>query len=65
METILTAYFIIAGISAFSTAVWLLTAEGIEGIDNFWDWVIYNLFWIFQPTKALCKFIRNLFKDAT
>lgn len=53
-------YFSIAGISAFVTTLWLFD-NGIEEIDTFWDWVVYNVFWIVQPIKAVIKFTKNLF----
>jgi hypothetical protein len=59
IQTILYIYLSVAGIHLFATGLCLLE-EGIEGIDNFWDWVIYNVFWIIHPIRALIKFIKNI-----
>lgn len=59
IELLLLFYSIIAGISALVTAVYTWDYE-IKGIDNFWDWTIYNIFWIVQPIKAIIKFFRNI-----
>lgn len=56
MEIILQTYLIISAILAFATALFMIENK-IEGIDSFWDWIIYNLFWIFQPIKAIIKFL--------
>lgn len=59
MEIIIYIYLIISGIHAFVTFLYLLDKE-IKGVDNFWDWVIYNIFWIVQPIKAIIKFFKNI-----
>ena len=56
LEIILTVYFSISGINLFATACWLMDDGDIEGVDGFWDWVIYSLLWIVQPIKAIIKF---------
>lgn len=61
MENMITIYLVIASGSAGVTALCLLETD-IDGIDNFWDWVIYNLLWIVQPIKALIKFITRIWK---
>lgn len=61
IDTILTIYFLIAGISLFGTFFWLLM-EDIDGIDNYWDWFVYSLFWIIQPIKSMVKLIKNIIK---
>lgn len=60
IETILIIYFSIAGISLFATALWMAEDNSIKGIDCFWDWIIYNLFWIILPIKAIVKLIKNI-----
>jgi hypothetical protein len=60
IETILIIYFSIAGISLFGTFFWLIGGEDIEGMDNYWDWIVYNLFWIIQPIKSIIKLFKNL-----
>lgn len=62
IETILIIYFSIAGISLFCTFLWLINGEDIEGVDNYWDWFVYNLFWIIQPIKSMVKLIKNIIK---
>lgn len=52
-------YFIIAFISAIVTTILICIEIKIEGIDNVWDWIIYNLFWIVHLIKAAVKFIIN------
>ena len=56
MNNIIQVYFIIAGIQAFCTAAYLLD-EPIDGIDNFWDWVWYNILWIIPSLKSAFKII--------
>lgn len=56
IEPIILIYSMIAGISAFASGLYLLEQE-IEGIDGFWDWVIWNTLWIIQP---IIKFFRNI-----
>lgn len=53
-------YFGIAAISAFATGLYLIE-NSIDEIATFWDWVVYNVFWIVQPIKAVIKFTKNLF----
>ena len=53
-------YFIIAFFSAVITAVYSFE-DSIDGVDSFWDWVVYNVFWIVQPIKSVIKFTKNLF----
>lgn len=61
LETILIVYCSIAGICAFVLAVSALTGEGMpDGIDNLWDFVVYNVLWIVQPIKAIFKFFKNI-----
>ncbi len=36
------------------------STEEIDGIDNFWDWIIYNVFWIVHPIKAIFKFFGKI-----
>lgn len=59
IELILLFYPIIAVISAICTALFMWDYE-IKGIDNFWDWIRYNIFWIIKPIKAIIKFFRNI-----
>ena len=61
IETYLIIYFSISGISLFGTFFWLLD-ENIKGIDNYWDWIIYSLFWIIHPIKSIVKIIKNVIK---
>ena len=61
IETYLIIYFSIVGISLLASALWLADYS-IKGIDNFWDWVIYSLFWIAQPIKSIIKYIKNIIK---
>jgi|TARA_R110000782_G_scaffold54693_3_gene115756 hypothetical protein len=61
MDDILVIYFSISAMSMFTTACYLAN-DNIDGIDSFWDWVIFNLFWIFHPLKAIVKFFKHLFK---
>jgi len=61
METYLIIYFSIAGISFFASALWP-EDYSVKGIDNYWDWIIYSLFWIVQPIKATIKFVKNIIK---
>ena len=56
------AIYIYLGMSAFTllgTFFWLLT-EYIDGIDNYWDWLIYGIFWIIQPIKSIIKLFKNI-----
>ena len=62
IETILIIYFSIAGISLLGTFFWLVGGEDIEGMDNYWDWFVYSLFWIIQPIKSMVKLIKNIIK---
>lgn len=48
-----------AGAQSFFTAMWL-EGHKIKGIDGFWDWVVYNLFWIVLPIKSTIKFFKNI-----
>jgi hypothetical protein len=59
IETILIIYFSIAGICLFSTAFFIVHFE-IEEIDGFWDWIVYNIFWIVQPIKSIIKLFKNM-----
>jgi len=59
IETCLIIYFSIAGVSLFATALWMAD-NSIKGIDSFWDWIIYNLFWIILPIKSIIKLIKNI-----
>lgn len=61
IETYLIIYFSIVGISLLASALWL-EDYSIKGIDNFWDWIIYSLFWIVQPIKSIIKYIKNIIK---
>jgi len=61
IETYLIIYFSIVGISLFASGLWLVESS-IKGIDDFWDWIIYSLFWIVQPIKSIIKFIKNSIK---
>jgi len=61
IETYLIIYFSIVGISLFASALWLAESS-IKGIDDFWDWIIYSLFWIVQPIKSIIKFVKNIIK---
>jgi len=60
-EIILIIYFSICGISLAYT---FLNIEDFdeEIISNFWDWIIYSLFWIVQPIKSIIKFVKNIIK---
>lgn len=62
MTDILILYTIIAVINLFYLSVALIEGNEPEEVDDFWDAVIYSVFWIVQPMKALVKFIKNLFK---
>lgn len=61
IETYLIIYFSIVGVSLFASGLWLEDYR-IKGIDNFWDWIIYSLFWIVQPIKSIIKFAKNIIK---
>ena len=62
METLLWIYLAISVVSAMATGLWSIEQD-IEGVDGFWDWVIYNIFWIIQPIKAIVKLIKNSAKN--
>jgi len=62
IETYLIIYFSIAGISLFASALWM-SERSIKEIDNFWDWVIYSLFWVVQPIKSIIKYIKNVINN--
>jgi hypothetical protein len=59
IEIAIYIYLGIAGISLIATVIWMMD-YGIEGIDGFWDWIIYNLFWIILPVKSIIKLFKNL-----
>lgn len=59
IETFLIIYFWIAGINLLATALWM-SNNSIKGINGFWDWVVYNLFWIIQPIKSVIKLFKRL-----
>lgn len=61
IQIILVIYFTIAAISGFITVVICIT-DDLDGIDSVWDWVIYNVFWIFHLIKPFIKMIKNLIK---
>ena len=58
---VLYIYIIITLAVLIGTAI-ALTEMAIEGIDNFWDYLIYCILWIVLPIKALFKYIKRLFK---
>lgn len=60
IETAIYIYLGVSAITLFATACWLGSDEDIDGVDNYWDWIIYSLFWIIQPIKAIVKLFRNL-----
>jgi len=59
MGTLIAIYLIIAVLTAFATILWL-DSEEVGNIDGFWDWVIYSLFWIVLPIKAIVRYLKNL-----
>ena len=57
IEITIIVYLIIVAISAIATALWMIDGDGFDEIDNFWDWVIFNLLWIKIPLKSLYKIL--------
>ena len=59
-EAVIWVYLGMVGLSLFVTLIGLFNDYEIEGVDSFWDWIIYNVFWIILPIKAIIKLFRNL-----
>jgi hypothetical protein len=57
INLILTIYFTIAVITAIISAFAVLYGNLEDEIDDLWDWLVYSLFWIKQPLKALIKLL--------
>lgn len=60
LEILLIIHCIIAGISLFATGLFLLSGEGIDNVDNFWDWFVWNFFWELQLIKSIIKLLFNI-----
>ncbi len=58
---IIKIHFAISGLVAFVTALGLVQGEEINGVDNFWDWLNYAIFWELQLLKSTFKLFKNLF----
>jgi K+-transporting ATPase A subunit len=60
VETILTIYFFITLITLM--VIGLAALQGIEPdeVENIWDWLIYGIFWIIFPIKAIIKMFKKL-----
>ena len=60
MDLILLIYFVIALIHGAIKGLCFLMGDEDYGWGNFWDWFIYNLFWIILPIKSIIKYFTNL-----
>lgn len=59
---LLIIHCIIAGLSLVVTALFLLSGEKIDNIDNFWDWIVWNFFWELHLIKSIIKLFYNIIK---
>ena len=62
IETILTIYSIVTAIVLTTTAIFILTADCIPEIEDFYDWLFYGIFWTLILIKYMIKFFIKLVK---
>lgn len=57
MDILIDLYLVGIILTALLTGFLMLIMIDFEEIDNVWDWMIYSIFWIKQPIKALIKLL--------
>jgi len=62
METIITIYIAIAGITLFATALFAIDGMQPKEIKGFYSWVFYGVLFPLIWIKELVIFLINLFK---
>jgi len=60
---ILDGYIVMAIITAVITGMLILfDADGLDAIDDVWDWLAYAILWPFHVGKAIAKSLLYIIK---
>lgn len=59
--TIIHIYFSVSIILFVFEGIYFCTEGAPDGIDNFWDFLVFEIFWGLRPLKAVFKFFKIFF----